>query len=370
MSVSGPTHTSNVVWSTHPCATVMGWTWRRLRWFQLVADGTTVTEVAELLHGQPARCLAGAGAARGGGRLAAAAEARADAAGHPCGHGVQAARRRRPARIDDGLAAVNELIDPETGSVSVAFQLSLGTWLVPDLDRHLPQVTIPACASGSPPPTTPGVDGPRRQPSRPRAHGPAADGGGRGLGAPVHPAARAGGLAGPPVSPSRTEVRLDQVADDDFVMLRPSWELRARRPTACAVGPASCLAWRSRPTTWPSSAASSPPASEWPCPGGRFRARGDLRARAAPAARGPGRTPRGRHGLALGTPAAAVGRAVPSPRDRPRSAREGRGAAYRVAGPPGSPPSLVTRADRLRAHTQSVGVRKSFRARPCIDDRL
>ena len=35
--------------------------------------------------------------------------------------------------MDDGLAAVNELIDPETGTVSVAFQLSLGAWLVPDL---------------------------------------------------------------------------------------------------------------------------------------------------------------------------------------------------------------------------------------------
>ena len=35
--------------------------------------------------------------------------------------------------LDDGLAAVNQLIDPETGTVALAFQLSLGTWLVPDL---------------------------------------------------------------------------------------------------------------------------------------------------------------------------------------------------------------------------------------------
>jgi DNA-binding transcriptional LysR family regulator len=36
-------------------------------------------------------------------------------------------------QLDDGLAAVNQLIEPETGTVSLAFELSLGTWLVPDL---------------------------------------------------------------------------------------------------------------------------------------------------------------------------------------------------------------------------------------------
>ena len=36
-------------------------------------------------------------------------------------------------QLDDGLAAVNQLIEPETGTVSLGFQLSLGTWLVPDL---------------------------------------------------------------------------------------------------------------------------------------------------------------------------------------------------------------------------------------------
>ena len=35
--------------------------------------------------------------------------------------------------LDDGLAAVAQLIDPETGTVAVAFQPSLGMWLVPDL---------------------------------------------------------------------------------------------------------------------------------------------------------------------------------------------------------------------------------------------
>jgi LysR family transcriptional activator of glutamate synthase operon len=35
--------------------------------------------------------------------------------------------------LDDGLAAVNQLIDPHTGTVAVAFQPSFGSWLVPDL---------------------------------------------------------------------------------------------------------------------------------------------------------------------------------------------------------------------------------------------
>jgi DNA-binding transcriptional LysR family regulator len=35
--------------------------------------------------------------------------------------------------LEDGMSAVSELADPHTGSVSVSFQLSLGTWLVPDL---------------------------------------------------------------------------------------------------------------------------------------------------------------------------------------------------------------------------------------------
>jgi DNA-binding transcriptional LysR family regulator len=37
--------------------------------------------------------------------------------------------------LDDGIAAVSQLIDPDTGVVALAFQPSLGTWLVPDLVR-------------------------------------------------------------------------------------------------------------------------------------------------------------------------------------------------------------------------------------------
>ena len=38
-------------------------------------------------------------------------------------------------QLDDGLAAVSQLVDPETGAVRLAFQTSLGTWLIPDLVR-------------------------------------------------------------------------------------------------------------------------------------------------------------------------------------------------------------------------------------------
>ena len=38
-------------------------------------------------------------------------------------------------RYDDGIAAVSQCMSPETGSVALAFQQSLGTWLVPDLVR-------------------------------------------------------------------------------------------------------------------------------------------------------------------------------------------------------------------------------------------
>src|SRR4051794_40902971 len=102
-----------------------------LRWFQQVADGATVTEVAEIhLVSQPAvsRALArlegdvGAPLLHKSGRVLRLTHAGATFKRHVDGmlH-----------RLDDGLAAVDELLDPETGTVAVAFQTSLGTWLVP-----------------------------------------------------------------------------------------------------------------------------------------------------------------------------------------------------------------------------------------------
>src|SRR3984957_18582481 len=106
-----------------------------LRWLQQVADGTTVTEGSETEQ------VTLSGVSRAPARLGAEV-------GPPL-----LRRRRRPLRmahagavfkphldallhhLDDGIAAVNQLIDPDTGTVVLAFQQSLGTWLVPDLVR-------------------------------------------------------------------------------------------------------------------------------------------------------------------------------------------------------------------------------------------
>lgn len=104
-----------------------------LRWFEMVADGATVTEVAELeMRSQPgiSRALArledevGAELFQRSGRLLSLTPAGAAFHRH-----IGAALHR----LDDGIAAVQQLVSPETGTVSVAFQASLGTWLVPDL---------------------------------------------------------------------------------------------------------------------------------------------------------------------------------------------------------------------------------------------
>src|ERR1019366_4600058 len=93
-----------------------------LRWFQQVADGTTVTEVSEL------ESVTQSGVSRALGRLEAQV-------------GTPMLRQ-----LDDGIAAVSQLIEPDTGTVALAFQQSLGTWLVPDLVRSFrtahPHVTF------------------------------------------------------------------------------------------------------------------------------------------------------------------------------------------------------------------------------------
>ena len=104
-----------------------------LRWFQQVVDGVTVTEVADVVGvSQP-------GVSRALARLEAEV-------GTPLLH--RTGRTLRPTHagtvfkrhvdaalhdLDDALAAVTELVEPETGTVTLAFQLSLGTWLVPAL---------------------------------------------------------------------------------------------------------------------------------------------------------------------------------------------------------------------------------------------
>ena len=104
-----------------------------LRWFQQIADGVTMTEVSEI------EFITQSGVSRALTRLEAEV-------GTPLLRktgrnlrmtGAGAAFKRHVDILlnvlDDGLAAVNQLVDPETGIVALASQLSLGTWLVPDL---------------------------------------------------------------------------------------------------------------------------------------------------------------------------------------------------------------------------------------------
>src|ERR1017187_5085471 len=104
-----------------------------LRWFQQVADGTTVTEVSELeavTQSGVSRALArletqvGTPLLQRSGRTLRMTHAGAVFKRH-----VDAMLHQ----LDDGIAAVTELIEPDT--VAIAFQHSLGTWLVPDLVR-------------------------------------------------------------------------------------------------------------------------------------------------------------------------------------------------------------------------------------------
>lgn len=108
-----------------------------LRWFQQVADGVTVTEVGDLeMISQPAVSRALARLERQVGTPLL----------HRTGrtlrmtHAGSAFKRHVDAllhELDDGLAAVAQLADPDSGTVALAFQHSLGTWLVPDLIRSM-----------------------------------------------------------------------------------------------------------------------------------------------------------------------------------------------------------------------------------------
>lgn len=106
-----------------------------LRWFQLVGDGVTVTEVAETYAvSQPgvSRALArlekdvGTPLLHRSGRVL-----RLTHAGVVFKRHVDALVND----LDDGLAAIEQLLDLEGGLVNLAFPLSLGTWFVPEQIR-------------------------------------------------------------------------------------------------------------------------------------------------------------------------------------------------------------------------------------------
>ena len=104
-----------------------------LRWFKLVAEGVTVTEVSEL------EMVTQSGVSRALARLEAQV-------GTPLlersGRTLRLTRTgevfkphvdRLLEELRGGLDAVAQFVSPETGTVAVAFQQSIGSWLVPDL---------------------------------------------------------------------------------------------------------------------------------------------------------------------------------------------------------------------------------------------
>ncbi|WP_369056201.1 LysR family transcriptional regulator [Kineococcus terrestris] len=104
-----------------------------LRWFQLVADGVSVTDVSageRVSQSGVSRALARLEAEVGTPLLRRSGRSlRPTRAGAAFKRHVDAALHA----LDDGLAAVEQVVDPGAGTVVLAFQASLGTWLVPDL---------------------------------------------------------------------------------------------------------------------------------------------------------------------------------------------------------------------------------------------
>ena len=203
-----------------------------LRWFQQVADGTTVTEVSDLeavTQSGVSRALArleaqvGTPLLRRSGRILRLTHAGAVFKRH-----VDALLHQ----LDDGIAAVSQLIEPDTGTVALAFQHSLGTWLVPGLVRTFraahPNVTFQLTQV------------------RDELHSAALDGGHAdleiGTRRPRHPAVHVRPIAVEPLRlalpldhqlASQQRIRLADVSNEHFVSLRPDSALRKQTDDLC-----------------------------------------------------------------------------------------------------------------------------------------
>lgn len=203
-----------------------------LRWFQQVADGATVTEVSDLEQvSQPA-------VSRGLQRLDRAVGAdllhrqgrtlRLTHAGVVFKNHLDTAIHH----FDNGLAAVAQVMDPESGTVSMVFQPSLGGWLVPDLVGHFrrrhPGVDFWLVATTDE--SAPGLlehpgaelELSTRRPTTDRyAWEPIAR-------EPLLLLVPAGHRVGP-----LDRISLSALADDEFVMIRRSSSLRAQTEELC-----------------------------------------------------------------------------------------------------------------------------------------
>lgn len=206
---------------------------RTLRWFQLAVDGTTLTDIAAIeMVTQPvvSRALerlgedVGAPLLRKSGRVL-----RPTAAGAAFKRHVDEALHR----LDDGLAAVAQAVDPEAGAVRLGFQLSLASWLVPDLVRGFRGVH-------------PGVAFTLSQVRDVDVEDRLANGEvdivlstarpGESVGHRVHLVTEALEVAVPSEHPlaGRATIAIADLADDDFLLLRAPTSLRRRTEELCA----------------------------------------------------------------------------------------------------------------------------------------
>ena len=205
---------------------------RVLFWFQQIADGATVTQVSEVEYTTQSgisRALARLEAELGTPLL------RREGRTLRMTHAGAAFKRHVDAvlhELGDGLAAVHQLVDPETGTVTLSFQPSLGTWLVPDLIGSF-RAEHPAVAFDLRPKRDEQLTTVRERSdvdlelstSRPR-------------GTDVHWR----GLVRQPLllavpeghrTAALSAVGLPEVADDPFVVIRPSSSLRSLSDRLC-----------------------------------------------------------------------------------------------------------------------------------------
>lgn len=205
-----------------------------LRWFQLVADGTTLTEVSDI-HGvsQPA--------------VSRALDRLASEVGTPLlhKHGRLLRLTRAGASfkrhvdalisdLDDGLAEVEEILDPDGGTVALGFQLSFGSWLVPRLVASFhathPRVRFSLAQVLDADPYAGVRSGDldleitALRPGEP-------DVSWRQL--LIEPLALAVPLGHRLDREGRVKVDLAEASDEDFVMLRPGWSLRQHSEDLC-----------------------------------------------------------------------------------------------------------------------------------------
>lgn len=204
-----------------------------LRLFRQVAGGTTVTEAAARARlTQPALSRAlrrvehevGADLFQRAGRTL-----RLTPAGHAFARHVDAVLDR----YDQGVREVRELVDPDAGTVPLAFLHTLGTWLVPRVvsgfrERH-PRVRFELRQHGEEGLVAELLDGTADLVLTSGDPGLPAIGWRRLLVEPLH-------LTVPPDHrlAGRAEVRLAEAADETFIVLRPGYGLRDTTEALCA----------------------------------------------------------------------------------------------------------------------------------------